>query len=616
MLALRSSIAGLILVVLVALGVSRAAAPPLPRLDHYGDPLPRHAVARLGTTRLRHPGGASDLAFSADGKTLASSGHGVRLWRVADGRPMKYAEELASVTRVGNGLLALRATDGGLSLHDVVTGKDVGRVSRGGDPGNPDSRGYHALSPDGKRGVIGTLERFFVVDLSTGKQVEFEAKVMNLSFAFSRDGKTLACGTYATEKNRLTGGLIRFRDIATKKILRDTPVGRGAPYALALSDDGKTLAVSHGDLNFFNYSDTKTTAVTLCDAFTGKELRLLSRQGVFVSSLAFSPDGKTLAIGRADDPGTIELYDVKTGKEHPRPPGTEVKAVAASFRASGEIVTVGKDTTVHVWSEAGEPLAVTDLRARRPLALAIDHGGTRVAWAEPNGSLFVRDLTTNKEQGPLGIRDRSAWRLAFSPDGKALAVRGDGFRIWDFARSKAMVISKADDRRWWSAFTGDGSRFIMTSPDKGFALHDTATGKRLFDFEKPLDWNGSLASSPDGRTLAASHADQTISLWDATTGKKRGFHIWHPSNYPNLRASNPIAISPDGTLLATGGVGPEKTVRLWDVATGKERARLAGHPAGVTFLTFSPDGKRLLSGSRDSTALVWNVAAALTGRGR
>jgi len=55
---------------------------------------------------------------------------------------------------------------------------------------------------------------------------------------------------------------------------------------------------------------------------------------------------------------------------------------------------------------------------------------------------------------------------------------------------------------------------------------------------------------PRWRTLAASHADQTISLWDATTGKKRGFHISHPSNYPNLRQSNPIAISPDGTLLA------------------------------------------------------------------
>ena len=616
MLALRSSIAGLILVVLVAQGVSRAAAPPLPRLDHYGDPLPPHAVARLGTTRLRHPGGAEQLAFSADGKTLASSKNGVRLWRVADGRLMKYTEKLASVTRVGNGFLALRGTGGGLSLHDVVTGKDVGRVSRGGDPGNPNSRGYHVLSPDGKRGVIGTLERFFVVDLSTGKQVEFETKVMTWSFAFSRDGKTLACGTYAVTKDKFTGGLIRFRDIATKKILRDVPAGPWAPYALALSDDGTTLAVSHGDLNFFNYSDTKKTAVTLRDAVTGKELRLLSRQGIFVSCLAFSPDGKTLAVGRADDVGTIELYDVKTGKEHPRPPGSQVKAVDASFRASGEIVTVGEDTTVHVWSAAGKPLAVTDLRARRPLALAIDHGGTRVAWAEPDGSLFVRDLMTNTQQGPIGIRDRATVELVFRPDGKGLAVRGDGVRIWDFARSKATAIAKTDDKRRWYVFTGDGSRFVMIGPEKELALHDTATGKRLFPFENSTEWYGDLVSTRDGRTLVASHADQTISLWDATTGKKRGYHISHPSTYPNLRASNPIASSPDGTLLATGGVGPEKTVRLWDLATGKERARLPGHPVGVTFLTFSPDGKRLLSGSRDSTALVWNVAAALAGRGR
>ena len=145
----RPLIVCLILVVLYPQGGGQAAAPPTrPRLDYNGDPLPRHAVARLGTTRLRHPGGASELAFSADGKTLASSGGGgVRFWRVADGRLMKYTEKLASVTRVGDTLVALRETDKGVFLHDVSAGKDVGRLPERGN-------NLSILSPDGKWGAI------------------------------------------------------------------------------------------------------------------------------------------------------------------------------------------------------------------------------------------------------------------------------------------------------------------------------------------------------------------------------------------------------------------------------------------------------------------------------
>src|SRR5262249_17406271 len=121
MLAIRTVTAWVILSGAAVLAEAAGPPPPVGR-GWYGDPLPRSAVARLGTVRLRHPGGAGRLAFSGDGKLLASSGGGaVHLWRVSDGGRLQRTMGVDVVSRSGARLIALKRTGDGATLQDIVS---------------------------------------------------------------------------------------------------------------------------------------------------------------------------------------------------------------------------------------------------------------------------------------------------------------------------------------------------------------------------------------------------------------------------------------------------------------------------------------------------------------
>ena len=109
--------------------------------------------------------------------------------------------------------------------------------------------------------------------------------------------------------------------------------------------------------------------------------------------------------------------------------------------------------------------------------------------------------------------------------------------------------------------------------------------------------SATVAFSPNGKILA-SGSDDGIKLWDVATGKntatlRQGTRVWGVS----------IAFSPDGKTLAIGMGG----IELWDVETKRRIATRHGHGSGPSVM-FSPDGKTLASGSRDGTALLWNVS--------
>src|SRR5215467_13789258 len=193
--------------------------------------------------------------------------------------------------------------------------------------------------------------------------------------------------------------------------------------------------------------------------------------------------------------------------------------------------------------------------------------------------------------------------VAFSPDGRLLASGGaHEAAVWELSTGKAVTRIPEPRAERLAAFSPDGKILFtrgLFGKEVGFwALPD---GKELTwpgDFEGR---RGSLALSPDGKTVACTVNSGHLCLWDLRTGKKlRQFD----NSGGGIRST---IFSPDGKILATGH--SNATIRLWEVASGKHLVQLMGHRDAVHCLSFSADGKRLASASEECTAVVWSLPA-------
>jgi RNA polymerase sigma factor (sigma-70 family) len=295
------------------------------------------------------------VAFTPDGQLLATAGRNgsVRFWDVASGKEVRHlitGGHLYSIafSRTGH-LLATgggeRGKAGEARLWDPASGKEMESIRGRADlitsvAFSPDGRALAYGSRDGTVTLWDTAQRRKWVD-----SVGAAASVFGV--AVSPDGKLLATagGEEFVQPGRTRGDL-RLWDVATGKELATVGGHTGTVTSVAFSPDGRTLA-SGG----FDY------AVSLWDVSTGKERMRMHGDAAIVRCVAFSPDGRTLASGSFN--GSVSLWDARTGKQTAslKGPGDGVMSVAFSpdgrlLAAAGGTDTVGR---VVVWEVAGEP---------------------------------------------------------------------------------------------------------------------------------------------------------------------------------------------------------------------------------------------------------------------
>jgi WD40 repeat protein len=149
------------------------------------------------------------------------------------------------------------------------------------------------------------------------------------------------------------------------------------------------------------------------------------------------------------------------------------------------------------------------------------------------------------------------------------------------------------------SFSPDGKRLASASFDNTVKLWDATTGKEIKTLNGHTYWVYGVSFSPDGKRLASASADNTVKLWDTTTGKEIKTLNGHTNSV------NGVSFSPDGKRLASAS--GDNTVKLWDATTGKEIKTLNGHTNSVLGVSFSRDGKRLASASSDNTLKLWDT---------
>lgn len=647
----------LVAVALLFTAVGAAQEKTGEKKDRHGDPLPAGAIARLGTVRWNHGGPIGLLAYSPDGKLLASAGQDkvIRLWDAETGKEIKALEGHTNAVR---GLafvppekgkpcthLVSGSLDKTVRVWEIATGKEARLIQQ------PESVGAVAVSADGQRIASGTPLADGVIYLwnREGKQLQaWKAHAGGVkALAFSPDGKQLASGgdwgtSLPVGAKKDDYSLAVWNPDTGEKVHlfpKDSPFVR----AVAFSPDGRSLASADGP-----------RGVHLWDAREFKELHALKAgaQPVDAHSLAFAPDGKSLVAPNSS--GDACVWSVDRGvllQKIPNPGGRGVGAVA--FSADGKTVASGGDSgRIALWDvEKREAHSMPEGHTQALTCLATDHASKQVVTTGEDGGARLWDLSTGKVVREFRLAKVPGampfiWSAAFAADDKLLALsyQSQGIALWNPEDGKLVRQlgleegGRTSSRIAAVAFSPDGKTLASDSIDESvIRLWNPATGEALRTLERKEKRGTSLAYSGDGKWLASAAAGQ-VYLWDVETGKVRhqvkhtaqsvafsrdgkwlasasGFEvkIWDAASgeeaakfparlhHSGFRA---LAFSPDGRYLA---VADADKVRLWDVVDRKEIHAFVGHRGAATGVAFTPDGSALVSGGLDGTALVWDV---------
>jgi len=476
--------------------------------------------------------------------------------------------------------LAVGAPEPGVQLWDTGTWRFIRMLTKVPEA---EARRHGAVtmtfSPDGKTLALAS-SRVALIDVATG-QVSQELKLPPPGFASPIEGLAFCSYSKTLVGADMWGRVVAWEGTKTK-VLRARQSGADH-VALALSPDGKTVAVggSHRTLR-------------LWDVGTGREL-FADYQGHDPGTrcIAVAPDGKTLVtVGN----GQIDLWDTASWQRRGTLPG---KACTLSFSEDGkELAGVASNGTTMTGK-----VAVWDFASGNETATVTvpDRGTVRKANLAPNGKMLFTLETADKEncfylrnwEVPTRMQTRS-WKIPLK----------------SLQESALLPVRLAQDGK--TVFVASGEA------PAGVHVFDAITGRKRF---VPVQGEGTahFVPSPDARVVASWIFNQywigkpssPVCLSEVLTGTEilvlKG----------NSESVATAAWSADGRLLATGDQRPdsrmassEQTIRLWNATTGKELARFTGFKSDVNALTFAPDAGRLIAALHDGTILVWDTAYA------
>lgn len=459
---------------------------------------------------------------------------------------------------------------------------------------------------------------------------------------FSPDGKELI--SVGDDKvirvwNAATGDAVR----TIRGQIGDGPAGK--LYAAALSPDGQTLAVG-GYLEYTGAKESLGYYIRLIDLHTGHVIRLLSGPTKPTLALAFSPDGKTVASGDAS--GTVWMFDAATGAGYPLKGHTRDVYGVAFSPDTKQVASASLDGTVRLWnlsSRKGRTLDGKSDNGYRCLAYSPD--GKWIAAGGFDKQVRIWDGATGALKQSLPPQEKYVTCIAFSPDSKILAA---GFgsvnpepcsvRLWSVGSAgvdptPVEEFAKHTDAVEAVAFSPDGKTvasagglandiYLWAAQGGAVAQHIASTGGATQDVawasgSAKITWNSQTSTGPVRHTfdlVDRSLIPNPDQPWQKAVVTQNGLTLSADGSVVKISGGGQIALrsptdrvrcftwTPDGNIIIGSNFG---LLSLYDRKGDPIRGFL-GHTGDVLSVSVSPDGKYLVSASRDQTVRIWPLS--------
>ncbi|MCB9461534.1 MAG: protein kinase [Anaerolineaceae bacterium] len=542
-----------------------------------------------------HTGSVLNVAFSADGQRGASVGLDGQLiiWQVDD-------QTILQQINLGDGIFAF----------DVV---------------------LHPTEPIAAVALNNGQLRFF--DIETGD--------VALEIA-AHEGPIHSLDTSPDGSQIVTGGadkIIKLWDTATGELVQEFEGHTGEIFRVVFSPKGDQIASSSGDETLADTADDAVDRTIRLWSLNGGRTVTIQPNSGFPRTLAYSPDGQTIALGVWDNSlgGTTRLYDVVNGVETARLFGHSTPITDIAFSPDGgTLATVAWDRVVRLWdirrsvemrTFAGLPDRILTLEYSpngEYLLLGTGNAGDNVVTVDSERSIasdvWLWDLQRRDAVRQYHGQDEWLWSVAIHPDGD-MAATGSGplrlvegantdtsIHLWNISTGETIATLEGHTNTVDSLdFHPDGQHLLSAGWDGSIILWDIESGEqvrtysdhagRVYDVNFSADGSRFISAGGSGDATAYK---RTAILYDTDSGQIIRVFSGHESDVYSA------VFSPDESLIATGSA--DGSIRLWNTETGETVRTLSGHTDDVNEVLFSPDGTMLASTSWDDTVRLWDVA--------
>jgi WD40 repeat protein len=567
--------------------------------------------------QIGHMARITALAVSPDGELLASGSFDrtAKLWDASTGAlrlSLPHRAAVQAIAFADQDTLLTAAADGSIRRWDIASGA----LREVRDGGNVDTTAA-AFTGDGKLAAFALAGgKILLREVATGRTVTTldGHPTPVLALAFAPDGKALASASDAYREKSASdefarrAGDVRLWNVADGSLLRTLRGHALAVHSLAWSPDGQTLA-SVG---------TSGTAV-LWNAKTFARLREINAsegQGRALA-VAFSPAGSRVAVGWR---GGVRLWEPGTASATPRwstPSDEPITSVA--FLPDGRLAIGARDGSVRILSADGKASTATHARMTPLTACRVAPDGHFIATTDARGIISLWNARAGTLERAWRGHTAAARDLAFSPDGNLLATVGmDGaLRTWELPAGKLRYATNGSGGPLFSvAWSADGQTLATGGQSGagqfGVALWNAADGKPQ---RRLTDANGqvlSLAYGSHGELAAATARGDSwgqLLLWDSDSRlQQREF----------VRGAHAVAFSSDGKRLLAGGALLDEDddyapagdmAQLWNLTAGEMSREVTTKAAEARTLAvaFNTDDKSSVIASADGAIRLWDA---------